>query len=124
MAFEQAEKLGLLERMHEVFSELIQVNSELGNIWSVTPGSQILLTTAFNNVVHGRYERPSDDLKRLLLVVTVRFPSMNPRNGSTRRSWSTIGRTGKSGIRSWRMRQEFSSSRMRIWKQNENWKPS
>ena len=63
MAFEQADKLGLLERMHEVFSELIQLNGELGNIWSVSPGSQILLTTALNNVLHGRYERPSDDLE-------------------------------------------------------------
>ena len=74
MAFEQAEKLGLLERIHDVFSELIQVNNELGNIWSVTPGSQILWTTAVNNVVHGRYERPSDDLKRLLLGRYGPFP--------------------------------------------------
>lgn len=67
MAFEQAEKVGLLERIHEVFSELSEINLELGNFWSVTPGSQILWTTAVNNVLHGRYEKPSDDLKRLLL---------------------------------------------------------
>ena len=78
MAFEQAEKLGLLERIHDVFSELIQVNNELGNIWSVTPGSQILWTTAVNNVVHGRYERPSDDLKRLLLGRYGPFPFYEP----------------------------------------------
>jgi pyruvate carboxylase len=78
MAFEQAEKLGLLGRIHEVFSELIKVNSELGNIWSVTPGSQILWTTAVSNVVNGRYERPSDDLKRLLLGRYGPFPFYEP----------------------------------------------
>lgn len=78
LAFEQAEKLGLLERINEVFSDLIQVNRELGNIWSVTPGSQILLTTALNNVVYGRYERPSDDLKRLLLGRYGPFPFHEP----------------------------------------------
>jgi pyruvate carboxylase len=78
IAFEQADQLGLLERMHEVFSELIQLNGELGNIWSVSPGSQILLTTALNNVLHGRYERPSDDLKRLLLGKYGPFPFYEP----------------------------------------------
>jgi pyruvate carboxylase len=78
MAFEQAEKLGLLERIHEVFSELIAVNNELGNIWSVTPGSQILWTTAVSNVVNGRYEQPSDDLKRLLLGRYGPFPFYEP----------------------------------------------
>ncbi|MCU0574090.1 MAG: pyruvate carboxylase [Syntrophobacteraceae bacterium] len=78
MAFEQAEKLGLLERIHEVFAELVQVNREMGNIWSVTPGSQILWTTAVNNVLHGRYEKPSDDLKRLLLGRYGPFPFYEP----------------------------------------------
>jgi pyruvate carboxylase len=78
IAFEQADKLGLLQRMHEVFSELIQLNGELGSIWSVSPGSQILLTTALNNVLHGRYERPSDDLKRLLLGKYGPFPFYEP----------------------------------------------
>lgn len=78
IAFEQAEKLGLLERVHEVFEELIRVNRELGNIWSVTPASQILWTTAVNNVLHGRYEKPSDDLKRLLLGRYGPFPFYEP----------------------------------------------
>jgi pyruvate carboxylase len=43
------------------------VQVELGNWWSVTPGSQILWTTAVNNVLYGRYERPSLDLKNLIL---------------------------------------------------------
>ncbi|NLI83460.1 MAG: pyruvate carboxylase [Deltaproteobacteria bacterium] len=80
IAFEQAEKLGLLERMHEVFADLIQVNREMGNIWSVTPGSQILWTTAVNNVLHGRYEKPSDDLKRLLLGRYGPFPFYEPQD--------------------------------------------
>ena len=100
MAFEQADKFGLLERMHEVFSELILLHRELGNIWSVTPGSQILLTTALNNVIHGRYERPSDDLKRLLLGRYGPFPFYEPQewiyqkvlesNRADRKKWYQI----------------------------------
>lgn len=78
IAFEQAEQYGLLERIHEVFTELVAVNREMGNIWSVTPGSQILWTTAVNNVLHGRYEKPSDDLKRLLLGRYGPFPFYEP----------------------------------------------
>ena len=78
IAFEQADSFGLLERMRDVFNELIQLNGELGNIWSVSPGSQILLTTALNNVIYGRFERPSDDLKRLLLGKYGPFPFYEP----------------------------------------------
>ena len=79
LALEQAEKPGLLERIHEIFSELIEVRKELGNIWMVTPGSQILWSTAVSNVVNGRYEQPSDDLKRLLLGRYGPFPFYDPR---------------------------------------------
>jgi pyruvate carboxylase len=65
--FEQADKGGFLDRMPEILMEMAQVQKELGNWWAVTPGSQILWTTAVNNVLHGRYERPSLDLKNLLL---------------------------------------------------------
>ncbi len=78
IAFEQAERVGLLERIHEVLSELIDVNKELGNICSVTPGSQIFWTTAVNNVLHGRYRNPTDDLKRLLLERYGPFPIYKP----------------------------------------------
>lgn len=78
ITFEQAEKMNLLPRSHEVFSELVEVNRELGNIWSVTPGSQILWTTALNNVLHGRYENPTDDLKSLLLGRYGPFPFREP----------------------------------------------
>jgi pyruvate carboxylase len=66
-AFEQADKGGFLDRMPEILEEMGRVQVELGNWWSVTPGSQILWTTAVNNVLHGRYEQPSLDLKNLLL---------------------------------------------------------
>lgn len=66
-AYEQAEKLGFLDRMPELFQEMARVQVELGNWWSVTPGSQILWTTAVSNLLHGRYERPSLDLQNLLL---------------------------------------------------------
>ncbi len=79
LALEQAEKAGLIERAHEIFSELIKVRKELGNIWIVTPGSQILWSTAMSNVLHGRYEKPSDDLKRLLLGRYGPFPFYDPR---------------------------------------------
>lgn len=65
--FEQADKGGFLDRMPEILTEMARVQAELGNWWSVTPGSQILWTTAVNNVLHGRYDRPSLDLKNLLL---------------------------------------------------------
>jgi pyruvate carboxylase len=78
LALEQADMAGLLERAHEVFSELIEVRKEMGNIWMVTPGSQILWSTALSNVLHGRYERPSDDLKRLLLGRYGPFPFYDP----------------------------------------------
>ncbi len=66
-AYEQADKGGFLDRMPEILDEMARVQLELGNWWSVTPGSQILWTTAVNNVLYGRYERPSNDLKNLLL---------------------------------------------------------
>ncbi len=78
MAYEQAEQMGLLPRIHEVFQELAQVIRELGNIWPVTPGSQILWATALSNVLYGRYEQPSDDLKRLLLGHYGPFPFYDP----------------------------------------------
>jgi pyruvate carboxylase len=65
--FEQADKGGFLDRMPEILTEMARVQAELGNWWSVTPGSQILWTTAVNNVLYGRYDRPSLDLKNLLL---------------------------------------------------------
>lgn len=65
--FEQADKGGFLDRMPEILEEMGKVQVELGNWWSVTPGSQILWTTAVNNVLYGKYERPSLDLKNLLL---------------------------------------------------------
>ena len=79
LALEQAEKAGLLERAHEVFGELIEVRKELGNFWVVTPGSQILWSTALSNVINGRYEKPSDDLKQLLLGRYGPFPFYDPR---------------------------------------------
>ncbi|MDI6852753.1 MAG: pyruvate carboxylase [Deltaproteobacteria bacterium] len=66
-AFEQADRGGFLERMPEILEELARVQVELGNWWSVTPGSQILWTTAVSNVLNGRYERPSLDLQNLIL---------------------------------------------------------
>jgi len=65
--FEQADQGGFLERLPEILTEMARVQAELGNWWSVTPGSQIIWTTAVNNVLHGRYERPTLDLKNLLL---------------------------------------------------------
>ena len=68
-SFEQAVKGGFLHRMPEILQkELPRVQLELGNWWSVTPGSQILWTTAVNNVLKGaRYKDVSDDLKNLML---------------------------------------------------------
>jgi len=68
-SFEQAVKGGFLQKMPEILQkELPRVQVELGNWWSVTPGSQILWTTAVNNVLKGeRYKDANDDLKNLML---------------------------------------------------------
>lgn len=79
-SFEQAVKGGFLHRMPEILQkELPRVQVELGNWWSVTPGSQILWTTAVNNVLKGeRYKDVSDDLKNLMLGRYGEFPFYRP----------------------------------------------
>ena len=78
--FEQAVKGGFLHRMPEILQkELPQVQLELGNFWSVTPGSQMLWTTAVNNVLkNARYKDSSDDLKNLMLGRYGEFPFYRP----------------------------------------------
>ncbi|MCK9274177.1 MAG: biotin/lipoyl-binding protein [Syntrophales bacterium] len=68
-SFEQAVKGDFLNRMPEILQhELPRVQKELGNWWSVTPGSQILWTTAISNVLEKkRYKKANDDLKNLML---------------------------------------------------------
>lgn len=68
-SFEQAVKGGFLHLMPRILQrELPKVHVELGNWWSVTPGSQILWTTAVNNILKKtRYKNASDDLKNLML---------------------------------------------------------
>jgi len=79
-SFEQAVKGEFLDRMPEILhEELPRVQIDLGNYWSVTPGSQILWTTAVSNVLGGdRYGNPSGDLKNLLLGKYGPFPFYQP----------------------------------------------
>ncbi|MCI5226280.1 MAG: pyruvate carboxylase [Candidatus Electrothrix sp. AX2] len=78
-SLEQAVKGGFLDKMPDILhKELPKVQKELGNYWSVTPGSQILWTTAVSNVQNGRYESPSGDLKNLLLGKYGPFPFYQP----------------------------------------------
>lgn len=79
-SLEQASKGGFLDRMPEILHrELPRVQKELGNYWSVTPGSQILWTTAVSNVLDGeRYGNPSGDLRNLLLGKYGPFPFYDP----------------------------------------------
>jgi len=79
-SFEQAVKGGFLDKMPTILhQELPKVQKELGNFWSVTPGSQILWTTAVSNVQGGeRYGNPSGDLKNLLLGKYGPFPFHRP----------------------------------------------
>lgn len=79
-SLEQAAKGGFLDRMPEILhKELPRVQKELGNYWSVTPGSQILWTTAVANVIGGeRYGNPSGDLRNLLLGKYGPFPFYQP----------------------------------------------
>lgn len=79
-SLEQAVKGGFLDKMPDILhKELPRVQKELGNWWSVTPGSQILWTTAVSNVLEGeRYGSPSGDLKNLLLGKYGPFPFYQP----------------------------------------------
>ncbi len=79
-SFEQAVKGGFLDKMPQILiEELPRVHKELGNFWSVTPGSQILWTTAVTHVLSGiRYKNASEDLKRLLLERYGPFPFYRP----------------------------------------------
>lgn len=79
-SLEQAVKGDFLDRMPDILhKELPRVQRELGNYWSVTPGSQILWTTAVSNVIDGeRYGNPSGDLKNLLLGKYGPFPFYQP----------------------------------------------
>ena len=79
-SLEQAAKGGFLDRMPDILhKELPRVQQELGNYWSVTPGSQILWTTAVANVLDGeRYGNPSGDLRNLLLGKYGPFPFYKP----------------------------------------------
>ncbi|NOX25189.1 MAG: pyruvate carboxylase [Deltaproteobacteria bacterium] len=79
-SFEQAVKGNFLDKMPQILhEELPKVQIELGNWWSVTPGSQILWTTAVSNVLGGdRYGNPSGDLKNLLLGKYGPFPFYKP----------------------------------------------
>ncbi len=81
-SLEQADKGGFLEKMPDILhKELPKVQKELGNYWSVTPGSQILWTTAVSNVQgeeDDRYGNASGDLRNLLLGKYGPFPFYNP----------------------------------------------
>jgi len=79
-SLEQAAKGGFLDKMPDILhKELPRVHKELGNYWSVTPGSQILWTTAVANVQGGeRYGNPSGDLRNLLLGKYGPFPFYQP----------------------------------------------
>ncbi len=79
-SFEQAVKGEFLDEMPEILhDEIPKVQKELGNWWSVTPGSQIIWTTAVNNVLGGeRYGNCSGDLKNLLLGKYGPFPFYQP----------------------------------------------
>jgi pyruvate carboxylase len=79
-SFEQAVKGGFLHRMTEILmNELPRLHREMGNFWSVTPGSQILWTTAVKHTLTGiRYENASEDLKNLMLGRYGPFPFYRP----------------------------------------------
>ena len=79
-SLEQASKGGFIDQMPEILhKELPRVQKELGNYWSVTPGSQILWTTAVTNVLDKeRYSNPSGDLRNILLGKYGPFPFYQP----------------------------------------------
>ncbi len=78
--YEQAVKGGFLNLMTEILQkEVPKVHVELGNWWSVAPGSQILWTTAVNNVLKSaRYIDVTGDLKNLMLGRYGELPFYRP----------------------------------------------
>ncbi len=105
-SFEQAVKGGFLHLMPRILhEELPRVQIELGNWWSVTPGSQILWTTAVEHVLSGsRYGNASGDLKNLLLGRYGPFPFYRPSDEIYKRTfgpdWKTLleSQGGSEGI--------------------------
>jgi len=109
-SLEQADKGGFLDRMPDILhKELPRVQKDLGNYWSVTPGSQILWTTAVSNVLDGeRYANPSGDLKNLLLGKYGPFPFHRPAD------WIYKKAFGPDWKKSSRRRRGCPASRMSI----------
>jgi pyruvate carboxylase len=92
-SLEQASKGDFLERMPEILNkELPRVQKELGNFWSVTPGSQILWTSAVSNVLGGeRYGNPSEIYAICYSVNTAPFLFTTRKSGFMKKSWGMIG---------------------------------
>jgi len=113
-SFEQAVKGSFLHLMPEILQqELPKVQVELGNWWSVTPGSQILWTTAVNNVLkRARYKDANDDLKG------------SSTTGSTRPYSARTGRRPSSATTATRRSRTWTSpSRSASWKRGSNARP-
>jgi pyruvate carboxylase subunit B len=72
----QLRELNSLDRMPDVFKELIRVRGELGNPPLVTPTSQIIGSQAVSNVLFGRYMMVSREIKDYVFGLYGRPPGI------------------------------------------------
>ena len=70
----QLKEMNALDRLGEIYKEVVQTRKEMGNPPLVTPVSQIVGAQAVLNVLFGRYVRISNQLKDLVLGLYGKTP--------------------------------------------------
>jgi pyruvate carboxylase subunit B len=70
----QLKEMNALDRLDDIYKEVVQTRKDMGYPPLVTPVSQIVGAQAVLNVLFGRYERVSNQLKDLVLGLYGRTP--------------------------------------------------
>lgn len=70
----QLKEMNALDRLDEIYKEVVQTRKDMGYPPLVTPVSQIIGAQAVLNVLFGRYVRVSNQLKDLVLGLYGRTP--------------------------------------------------
>ncbi len=71
----QLKEMKALDRLDEIYQEVVQTRKDMGYPPLVTPSSQIIASQAVLNVLFGRYVRISNQLKDLVLGLYGRTPA-------------------------------------------------
>jgi pyruvate/oxaloacetate carboxyltransferase len=70
----QLKEMNALDRLAEIYNEVVQTRKDMGSPPLVTPVSQIIGAQAVLNVLFGRYVRVSNQLKDLVLGLYGKTP--------------------------------------------------